>query len=163
MFSKSFFQLKKDYEEYEKYQKREAKEEQKIQETLKKINVSNEQLKEAKSLQKNAFMSFEKMDEMTQRYVDDTEAATDIGKQYINSATNFIGTLISLVLMSKPSKNGDATKDLLIKSIPMFAPIIIQVPTAIEAAQIKKEAGKIGTMKAMQDLQDSRYFVQNEN
>lgn len=159
---KFLFQLKKDYEEYKNYEKTEYKEEQKLQEALKQINVSDKQMEDAKFLQKNAFMTFEKLDEMTQRYVDDTDAATDIAKKYLNSISNLVGMSISLFLMSKPIKGAEKMKDFILKFIPMFAPILVQIPAEIKAINIKKEAGKIGTMKAIQDLQDPRHFINED-
>lgn len=160
---KFFFKLKRDFKEYEKYKKTEGKEEQKLQEALKKINVSNDQIKKAKSLQKNAFMSFEKIDEMTQRYVDDTEAAADITKQFIESASSLIMALGALVLMTKKSKQANKIKKIsnIISTIAL--PLVIQLIATVKINQVKKEAGKIGTMKAMQDLDDPKHFVQDSS
>lgn len=163
---KFFFQLVKDYKDYETYQKMEGKDEQKLQKALEEIKISDEQIKDAKSLQKNAFMTFEKMDEMTQRYSDDTEAAADIGKQYINSAVGILGSLISFPLLAKnnfkimqKSNVFTSLKLFLLIDLPSILQQIVQIPTEIKAVQIKKEAGRIGIMEAMQDLQDPRYFV----
>lgn len=156
-----FFKLRKDFKEYEAYQKNEHIEEMKLQNALKKVTVSDKQVKDAKALQKNAFMTFEKMDEMTQRYVDDTEAATDIAKQYISSAANLASNIIAMFAIPK-ILNGKSNNSLL-KVLPIFAPIAALIPAELKINQIKKEAGKIGTMKAMQDLQDPKHFVQNDN
>ncbi|MDD3437322.1 MAG: hypothetical protein PHC64_09255 [Candidatus Gastranaerophilales bacterium] len=168
---KFFLQLKKDYEEYEKYQKTGAKEEQKLQQALKKVEVSNEQMQEAKALQKNAFMAFEKIDEMTQRYVDDTEAATDIVvQQWFYPIVNLIASIFLMKntqKMIKSSSGNEGLVESLGKMInlqnfwPFFLAGFIQLPAEIESIRIKKEAGRIGTMKAMQDLEDPRHFVQN--
>lgn len=159
---KFFLNLKKDYAEYEKYQKTEGIEEQKLQDALKKINVSDKQIKDAKNLQKNAFMAFEKMDEMTQRYVDDTEAATDITKQYVNQGAMLAGMAVTGRLLTKSSKYNEKDKNNIIQFVPIAASILTQIPVEIKAIQIEKQAGRIGTMKAMQDLEDPRYFVNND-
>lgn len=156
---KFFFQLKKDYKEYKHYQKIEAKEEQKLKEALKRIKVSDEQLNSGKSLQKNAFMAFEKIDEMTQRYVDDTEAATDIGKQYITSGLNLAGMAGTMYLLAKPVKNIKNKNNFMIKMLPAIASLLASISIELKSTQIKKEAGKIGTMNAMKDLDDPRLFV----
>lgn len=160
---KFFMNLKKDYDEYEKYQKTQGKEEQKLQEALKKINISDHQIKEAKDLQKNAFMAFEKMDEMTQRYVDDTEAATDIIKQYVNQGILLAGAALTGYLLSKSkSPKSQAQDNLYVKQLaPVLGSVLVQIPIEIKSTQIEKQAGRIGTMKAMQDLEDPRYFVNN--
>lgn len=157
-----FKNLRNDYKEYEKYQKTEGKDEQKLQEALKKIKASDKQINDAKDLQKNAFMAFEKMDEMTQRYVDDTEAATDIAKKYINTGVNIGGTLLAMYLTLKSKKllkTSDKYQEFLVNTLPILGMILLQIPVEIKSTQIEKQAGRIGTMKAMQDLEDPRYFV----
>lgn len=80
----------KDRKAYEKYQKKEAKEDDKLYEALKKVEISPEQLNEAKHLQKNTFKAFEKMDEMSQRYSEDIEAGGEIVKELINAVFSFL-------------------------------------------------------------------------
>lgn len=164
---KFYFKLVTDYKEYKNYKKTDGKDELKLQNALRQINISDQQINDAKKLQKNAFMSFEKIDEMTQRYVDDTEAATDIGKQYITTGINIIA---SIFFMKNIFKNKEAifegknitqsTIEILKKSFPILIAGFVELPIEIESTKIKKEAGKIGTMKAIQDLEDPRYFIQ---
>lgn len=162
---KFYFQLVKDSKEYKKYQKVEGKEELKLQEALKQINVSEQQIKDAKKLQKNSFMSFEKIDEMTQRYVDDTEAATDIGKKYIETGVNIIAAAFFFMKNKKGILEGknifSTTKDFLKIMMPFLFAGLIEIPIELQSNKIKKEAGKIGTMKAMKDLEDPKHFIQN--
>lgn len=160
---KFLIQMKKDYKEYEKYKKGEYKEEQKLQEALMKIDVSQEQMKKAKALQKNVFMSFEKVDEMSQRYVADVEAAADITKQYTGFAANTLSQIAFFYLMLKPSNSKLDIANAIKKSYPLLFPFALTIPMEIKSIQVEKEAGKIGIMKAMQDLEDPRYFVQKEN
>lgn len=80
----------KDRKSYEKYQKTEAKQDDKLYEALKKVEISTEQLNEAKHLQKNTFKAFEKMDEMSQRYSEDIEAGGEIIKELINAVFSFL-------------------------------------------------------------------------
>lgn len=157
-----FFQLKKDYNEYQKYQKTNYKEEQKLQEALKQINASDEQIKKAKSLQKNAFKTFEKVDEMAQRYVADVEAATDMGKDTLILGTDFLSQVASFCLIAKSSTSTENLNNLIKSTYPLLMPLVVKAPVEIEAAKIQKEAGKIGIMKAMQDLEDPRYFVNED-
>lgn len=165
---KFLFQAIKDYQEYEKYKKTTGKEEQKLDKALLKINVSEKQLQNAKSLQKNAFMAFEKMDEKTQRYTDDMEAATDIGKQYIGQFTGIIGAIYLMKNMLKQMEQADKThSDFAIMKaikktwIPLALTGLIEIITEIQSNQLKKRAGRIGVMEAMQDLDDPKYFCNN--
>lgn len=161
---KFFFNLSKDYKEYENYQKHQGKEEIKLQQALKQVNVSDEQIKKAKEFQKNSFMAFEKVDEMTQRYVDDTEAATDIAKQYIGSGINIGGSILTVYLLFKTiKKNPKNAKNIQWTiMLPTILSILAQVPLEIKSMQIQQQAAKIGIMNAAKDLQDPRYFVNND-
>ena len=78
----------KDAKEYEKYKKTTKKENEKIQKALKEIDVTDSQKMEAKALQKNVYRAFDEIDEMSQRYSEDTEAATEIAKQTGGIALN---------------------------------------------------------------------------
>lgn len=80
-----FKQFMHDKKEYEQYVKTELKENDKLYDALKQTEVSEEQLKEAKHLQKSTFRAFDKMDEMSQRYSEDSEAASEIFKETIGS------------------------------------------------------------------------------
>lgn len=156
-----FFQLKKDYNAYKKYQETSYKEEQKLNEALKQINTTDEQMKEARSLQKNAFTTFEKIDEMSQRYVADVEAATDMAKDSAVMGTNFLSQIASYCLLAKTTSAQQLNK--IIQSFyPMLMPLIVKAPIEIEATKIEKQAGKIGIMKAMQELEDPRLFIQKD-
>lgn len=180
----SIKQFKKDYDEYHTYMNTKHKEELKLQEALKMVNISETQKNEAIKLQKNAFHSFEKMDEKAQRYIDDTDAAIDITLNVISSILTGVTRIFSISLLLKKleqynkggikegvSKLEDIPKALkyfkgadIIKIIlPLFAPAIINVPLAIKGIQIKKEAGKIGVMQAMKDLDDPKNFIDSQN
>lgn len=85
----------KDVKNYEKYKKTTAKENEKLYEALGKIEVTEGQLKDAKHLQKSTFRAFDKMDEMSQRYSEDTEAATELAKEGLSGAISLISTLFT--------------------------------------------------------------------
>ncbi|MDD3014074.1 MAG: hypothetical protein PHC34_10265, partial [Candidatus Gastranaerophilales bacterium] len=86
----------KDKKEYEKYKKTTAKENENLYEALKQTDISEKQQKEAKNLQEKTFRSFDKIDEMSQRYSEDIEAATQVTMQLVNP----IFTLISMGIPS---------------------------------------------------------------
>ena len=74
-------QYMKDSEEYKKYRESELKKNEKIIKILKEeTEISDKQLQDAKHLQKKVFMTFEEVDEMSQRYSEDIEAGTEIAK-----------------------------------------------------------------------------------
>lgn len=68
----------KDYFDYEKYRKTEAKKEKELLNELIKLDVSEEQLKEAKDLQRKVFTTFESVDDKSQEYSESIEAVNEM-------------------------------------------------------------------------------------
>lgn len=73
----------KQYFAYNKYKKTEYKEKQALKDLLKKQDVTPEQLREAKNLQRKLFNTFEKVDDNSQVYSESMEAATEIAQPFI--------------------------------------------------------------------------------
>lgn len=73
----------KQYCAYNKYKKNEYKEKQALKDLLKKQDVTPEQLREAKNLQRKLFNTFEKVDDNSQVYSESMEAATEIAQPFI--------------------------------------------------------------------------------
>lgn len=111
-------------------------------------------------------MAFEKMDEKAQRYTDDMEATTDIGKQYIGQFTGIISGIYLMKNMFKQMDQAEKThsdfsvmKSIKKTWIPFALTGLIEIITEIQSNQLKQRAGRIGVMEAIQDLEDPRYFV----
>ena len=73
----------KQYFAYEKYKKGEYKENKALHDILVKQDVSEEQLKDAKNLQRKLFNTFEKVDDNSQTYSESMEAATEMAQPFI--------------------------------------------------------------------------------
>ena len=73
----------KQYWDYDKYKKHEYKEKQVLKDILKKQDISSEQLREAKNLQRKLFNTFEKVDDNSQVYSESMEAATEIAQPFV--------------------------------------------------------------------------------
>lgn len=73
----------KQYWDYNKYKKHEFKEKQALKDLLKKQDISDEQLKNAKNLQRKLFNTFEKVDDNSQVYSESMEAATEIAQPFV--------------------------------------------------------------------------------
>lgn len=69
-----------EYFDYQKYLKTTAAKNRAIREELIKTDVTDEQLREAKNLQRKMFNTFEKVDDKSQEYSESIEAATEIAK-----------------------------------------------------------------------------------
>ena len=81
----------KQYWAYNKYKKTEYKEKQALKDLLKKQNITPEQLREAKNLQRKLFNTFEKVDDNSQVYSESMEAATEIAQPFIQYAGMALG------------------------------------------------------------------------
>lgn len=109
----------KDSIEYKNYKKTTEKENKKLYEALKQTNISEEQIKEAKHIQQKTFMAFDKVDEMSQRYSEDTEAATQIVMQLLSPLCTIIGMFIPVAVLYAASK-GKFPLNRILKTISNF-------------------------------------------
>jgi len=73
----------KQYWAYNKYRKHEYKEKQALNDILKKQEVTDEQMKQAKNLQRKLFNTFEKVDDNSQVYSESMEAACEIAQPFV--------------------------------------------------------------------------------
>lgn len=73
-------QYMKDNKEYQKYRKTVHANQEKMQKVFEKIKISDEQKIAAENLQRKVFMTFDEIDEMSQRYSEDIEAGSEIFK-----------------------------------------------------------------------------------
>lgn len=73
----------KQYWAYNKYKKTEYKEKQVLNDLLKKQEVTDRQLRDAKNLQRKVFNTFEKVDDNSQVYSESMEAATQIAQPFV--------------------------------------------------------------------------------
>ena len=74
-----------EYFEYQKYVKTNAAKSRALKEELVKLDVSEEQLKDAKNIQRKMFNTFEKVDDKSQEYSESVEAAVELAKPVIIS------------------------------------------------------------------------------
>lgn len=109
----------KHYKEYDNYKKGELKDTKALKEELKKLEVSDEQLREGKNLQRKLFNTFEKIDDKSQEYSENMEAASDISMQLVSlggQAALFaplitVGTLIATKRYDLLTKMGVTAAD----------------------------------------------------
>lgn len=103
---KFVFKYKKDKADYDKYKKGEYAQKEKLYDALKQSEVSDSQMKDAKHLQEKTFMAFDKIDEMSQRYSEDTEASTEIAKQVASDINTLaqVGAMIGIPFLAVKGK-----------------------------------------------------------
>mgnify|MGYP003289951808 CR=1 FL=1 len=72
-----------DYFEYEKFKKNEGEKNKELLNELIKLDVTDEQLKEAKDLQRKVFTTFETVDDKSQEYSESMETANEMMKPFL--------------------------------------------------------------------------------
>lgn len=151
----------KNNKEYNQYKKTIAKEEEKFYKALEKIELTPEQLKEAKTLQRNTFKTFNKVDEKSQRYSESIEA---LG-QALSLPLSLLFTGIGVAVGSKYLVRNGNLKSKIQKASNMskYVGVILlsTIPSVLINAYITKEqkkASRIANMLAINEMQDYRSF-----
>lgn len=98
----------KQYYAYDKYKRTEFKEHQLLMDELKKSEVSEEQLRDAKNLQRKLFNTFEKVDDNSQTYSESMEAAIEILQPFALSA-GVLTMMSPLIYMGIQAARGKIT------------------------------------------------------
>lgn len=98
----------RDYYRYEKYKNKEYKKQQALNAELKKLDVSEEQLRDAKNLQAKVFNTFEKVDDKSQAYSEATEAAIETSQPLVYGA-GYLAALSPLLIFGYRASKGKYT------------------------------------------------------
>lgn len=163
-FFKFLIQVYKDNQAYKAYQKGEGLEDKKFNKALDKIELTEEQLQEAKVLQRNTFKTFNKVDEMSQKYSENVEALGNALKQPLGLICSTAGALVGLRFLSKMPSGAAAKKLTKIEKFEaiMKATLKYMATIFISAAPLvafdfyltkeQKTASRVADMQAIQDL-----------
>lgn len=98
----------RDWSRYNKYRNNELKEKQALNAELKKLDVTDEQLRDAKNLQAKVFNTFEKVDDKSQAYSEATEAAIQTAQPFV-IAGGFLTTISPLIYFGIQAGRGKYT------------------------------------------------------
>ena len=167
-FFKFMVQVFKDNAEYKKYMKTKGVETIKKQKALKDIEITPEQEKEAKRLQKNAFKAFNKLDEKSQQYAESVEAVGQVIGTPIALAGSLVGMGLGSIPMLKAKKAGTFLKTPMWKFIvPMYAGAFLGTIPAIlnniYFTKQQKQASRVAHMLALNEMKDYKNYVDYEN
>lgn len=160
-----FMQLVKDNKEYNKYRKSKGVEDLKLHKALEQINLSPEQLKEAKALQMNVFNTFNTVDEKSQDYSESVEAFGEITKQGVATFGSLGGLALSALLMLRMTKHPEKIKQTgLLNSVakaitPLFVMLLPVIGVDIYTTKAQKKASRVADMLAFKELQDYRNYA----
>ena len=149
----------KNTKEYEKYKKTEGKEERKFYKAAEQLNLTNEQIKDAKKKKKNAFRTFNKIDENSQKFAESIEAFGQSVAYPITTLCSIIATACALPyfiksVQTKVDSNKNLAKYFGIIMLSTIPAIIINAIITRE----QKKASRVADMKAIDELNDYRKF-----
>ena len=163
---KGFFKFMKEAwknsKEYDKWKKNEGAQEKKIAKALENIELTDEQLKEAKRLQYNTFKTFNKVDEKSQKYAESIEALGQSIQVPIAELFTIIGVAVGSKFLMKADKSKIAAEKTISFVKYMMTIIGCTLPSIALNAYITKEqkkASRVANMLAINEMQDYRNFA----
>jgi len=152
----------KNNKEYNNYKKTIAKDEERFYKAVETMDLTPQQIKDAKILQKNTFKTFNKADEMSQKYSESIEAlgqalAMPISLIFVGIGAAMGGKYLNKSMSDKISKLEAAA------NISKYTGVVLlsTLPSIIINALITKEqkkASRIADMLAINEMSDYRYF-----
>ncbi|MBE6345524.1 MAG: LacI family transcriptional regulator, partial [Spirochaetaceae bacterium] len=100
----------KNNKEFEKWKKSTGKKEKKLSKAMENIELSNEQMKEARRLQHNTFKTFNKVDEKSQKYAESIEALGQAIQYPLGLIFSGLGLVFGMKYLEKAIKQMDKGK-----------------------------------------------------
>lgn len=151
----------KNNKEYNQYKATAAREEEKFYKAVETLDLTPEQIKDAETLQRNTFKTFNKVDEKSQKYSESIEAlgqsvALPISLLFTGAGAA-IGTkylVKSVNMKSKLAMASNVSKYLGVILLSTIPSIFINAYITRE----QKKASRIANMLAINEMQDYRYF-----
>lgn len=161
---KFFIQLIKDNKEYQNYVKTKGAEQLKQHKVLDQIELSEEQLKDAKNLQKNVFKTFNKVDEKSQSYSESVEAMGQVAQQVAGFVGSIAATGISISeatkMLLEDSPDTKSLTRVFSKVMPPFILCLLPVIALdILTTKAQKKASRVADMLALKELEDHRHYA----
>ena len=170
---KFLLQVIKDNKEYEQYKKTEGLKDKKLHKAIEKLQLTDEQLKEAKALQQNTFKTFNAVDEKSQTYAESVEALGQSIQMPVAMVGSLLGMGIGFLLNRKSMKNLKNLKDsqlstVILNAVSKFVGGVVVGLLPVFALEHyitkeQKKASRVADMLAIKDLNDYRHFVDYNN
>lgn len=147
--------------EYNNYQKTTAKQEEKFYKAIETLELTPEQMKDAQTLQRNTFKTFNKVDEKSQKYSESIEALGQAITLPISLIFTAVGLIIGTKYLTKGVKSNSKLEMASNFSKYLTAILLSILPSIGINAIITKEqkkASRIADMLAINEMSDYRHF-----
>ncbi len=158
---KFLIQSFKENKEYKKFKKDNKTKEEQLYKAIEQLELSDEQIKDAKRLQKNTFMTFNKIDENSQKYAESIEALGQAIAVPIILLSTAIGSFIAPLIAFK--KAPVTSLDKFNANIKMFGIFLLSTfPSILMNAYItkqQKKASRVADMMSINELSDYKQFL----
>lgn len=152
----------KNNKAYKKWKKTEGLKEKNISKALENIELTEEQLKEARRLQHNTFKTFNKIDENSQKYSESIEALGQSMQVPIAESFSLVGAAVGIKHLQKAMQSKLASERTA-GFVKYFALCIaFSIPALIINAFITKEqkkATRVADMISINELSSYRHFA----
>ena len=152
--------LWKNNKEYNKWEKTEGAKEKNIAKAIRNIEITDEQLQDAKRLQHNTFKTFNKLDAYSQKYSESIEALGQALLYPVTLLCSAFGALFGAKYLIRGAKKGSIETEAFIKyllSIIVSAIPVFGIQAYITSEQ--KKASRVANMLAIDELADPRNFA----
>lgn len=147
--------------EYNNYQKTTAKQEEKFYKAIETLELTPEQMKDAQTLQRNTFKTFNKVDEKSQKYSESIEALGQAIALPVSLLFTGIGVVIGTKYLTRGVKSNSKLEMASNFSKYLSAILLSILPSIGINALITKEqkkASRIADMLAINEMSDYRHF-----
>ena len=151
----------KNNKEYNQYKKTTAKQEEKFYKAIETLELTPEQIKDAQTLQRNTFKTFNKVDEKSQKYSESIEALGQAITLPISLLFTGVGLIIGTKYLTKGAKSNSKLEMATNFSKYLTAILLSILPSIGINAIITKEqkkASRIADMLAINEMSDYRHF-----
>lgn len=170
---KFLIQAYKDNKAYNNNLKTQGIEEKKRHKVMENLELSDEQLKDAKSLQHNTFKTFNKVDEKSQTYSESVEAVGEITKLPLSYISSLLGLGVGALFAKKDIKAlfdanvmpqfAEYVKMGLKFMGGMFVTMLPIMGLEVFVTKEQKKASRIADMLAIKEMNDYRHYVDYNN
>ena len=149
----------KDKKEYDNYKKTKAKNDERFYKAVEKLKLTPEQIKDAKRLQTNTFMTFNKIDQESQKFSENIEALGLTAEQPVSIICSLFAMAFGMPIAMKPAKTSLERAANMSKYMGIiFLSLLPVMFLNYFVTKEQKKASRVADMMAINEMQDYRLF-----